>query len=90
MKNYKEIINNLKLREVEFGSVEEKEDHDVITIYGGFNGYGEILYYLRQIDCIIYELLGYYKDVWLVDWVNDCPDDLWCLRLGISHTKKKF
>lgn len=32
MKNYKEIINKLELQRVEFNSVEEKEDHDVITI----------------------------------------------------------
>lgn len=85
MKNYKEIINKLELQRVEFNSVEEKEDHDVITIYGGLNGHGDILYYLDQIERIVCELQGYCKDVWLVSWTNDCLDDVWYLKLGVSH-----
>lgn len=85
MKDYKGIIDTLGLQRVKFSSVEEKEDHDVITIYGGLNGCGDILYYLDQIERIVCELQGYCKDVWLVSWLNDCPDDVWYLKLGVSH-----
>lgn len=85
MKDYKEIINNLELQRVKFSSVEEKEDHDVITIHGGLNGRGDILYYLDQVKRIVCELQKRYKDVWLVSWTNDCLDDVWHLKLGISY-----
>ena len=86
MKNYKEIISKLELQEVEFSSiVEEKEDYDVIAIHGGLNGRGDILYYLDQVERIVRELQGYCKNVWLVSWINDCPDDVWYLKLGVSH-----
>jgi hypothetical protein len=25
-----------------------------------------------------------FKDVWLIDWDNDCCDDVWTLRLGLG------
>lgn len=85
MKNYEEIIDGLELERVNVAHIEEKEDHDVITIYGGLNGRGDILYYLDQVERIICELQGHCKDVWLVSWTNDCLDDVWYLNLGVSH-----
>lgn len=85
MRNYEKIIDSLELEKVNVACIEEKEDHDVITIYGGLNGHGDILYYLDQVERIVCELQGYCKKVWLVSWTNDCPDDVWYLNLGVSH-----
>lgn len=85
MKDYERIIDSLNLEQVNFAYTDEKEDHDVITIYGGLNGRGDILYYLDQVKRIVCGLQKRYKDVWLVSWTNDCLDDVWHLKLGISY-----
>lgn len=58
---------------------EDKGDHVIITIYGGFNGNGDWITYLNQITTIIQAL-----DAWVIDLINDCPDDVWTLRIGID------
>lgn len=82
MKNYKEIIDKLFLTKVSLKSVEEKDDYDILTIYGGFNGNGNFDCYLDQVKDIVDEL-QFEGDVWLIDWINDCPDDVWTLRIGV-------
>lgn len=89
MINYKEIINNLNLDKISVKSVEEKKDHTIITIYGGLNGFGDIFFYLYQVDRIVCELSADKKDVWLISWENDCADDVWYLKLGVRDTKRK-
>lgn len=85
MKDYKEIIDALGLECVSVSSVEYNKDYSIISIHGGLNGRGDILYYLDQVEHIVCELQGHCKDVWLVSWTNDCLDDVWYLKLGISY-----
>lgn len=85
MKDYKEIIDALGLKCVSVSSVEYNKDYSIISIHGGLNGCGDILYYLDQVEHIVCELQGHCKDVWLVSWTNDCLDDVWYLKLGISY-----
>ena len=87
MLNYKEIINNLNLDKISVKSVEEKKDHTIITIYGGLNGFGDIFFYLYQVDRIVCALSADRKEVWLISWENDCLDDVWTLKLGIKDHK---
>lgn len=79
MRNYSEIIDKLHLPKVFVGKVEQLDKHDIITIYGGFNGNGIISEYLIEIGDIINELVAQvgvsYSDIWLIDWVNDVLDD---------------
>lgn len=86
MRNYKEIIEKLQLNKISLASVEEKEDYDILTFFGGLNGRGFFYYYLEQVLTII-DKIGYtfsvVPDIWLIDWVNDCPDDRWVLRIGV-------
>ena len=30
-----------------------------------------------------------FKDVWMIDWDNDCCDDVWTLRLGLELTDEE-
>lgn len=89
MKNYKKVIDGLNLTGVSLHSVEGKDDYDILTLYGGLNGKGDFLNYMRQVITIIHNLesqgLSKVKDIWLIDWINDCPDDVWTLRIGIRN-----
>lgn len=86
-RNYKEIIEILSHYELK--SVENKEDHDVLTIYGGLNGNGRFNEYLNEVSCIIFQLVDKFDlkmdDVWLIDWINDCLDDVFVLRIGVLN-----
>lgn len=89
MKNYNKVIDSLNLTGVSLNSVEKKDDYDILTLYGGLNGKGDFLNYMRQVITIIHNLesqgLSKVKDIWLIDWINDCPDDVWTLRIGIRN-----
>lgn len=89
MRNYSKIIENLYLPKVSVGEVEQLDGHDILTIYGGFNGNGIISEYLIEAGDIVNELIAQlgisYNDVWLIDWVNNVIDDKWILRLGVTN-----
>lgn len=91
MRNYKELIDKLNLTKVTLTSVEEKDGYDILTLDGGLNGKGNFLKYIGQVVSIIWNLerqgLSEIKDIWLIDWINDCPDDVWTLRIGIRNKK---
>ena len=75
---YFDKIDSLNLENVVPSKYEDKGDHAIITIYGGFNGNGSWITYLTQIAIIIQAL-----DAWVIDLTNDCPDDVWTLRIGV-------
>ena len=89
MRNYNKIIDSLNLTKISLHSVEEKDDYDILTIYGGLNGKGDFLSYMSQVATIVWNLenldLVKVRDIWLIDWINDCPDDIWTLRIGIRN-----
>lgn len=74
-----DTIKALNLEDVSPSTYEDKGDHVIITIYGGFNGNGDWITYLNQITTIIQAL-----DAWVIDLINDCPDDVWTLRIGVD------
>lgn len=76
---YFDKIKSLNLEKVTPSKYEDKGDHVIITIYGGFDGNGDWTTYLNQITTIIQTL-----DAWVIDLTNDCPDDVWTLRIGID------
>lgn len=55
--------------------------HFVVTIGGGANGSGDLVKYIALIKKLARTMKETYKDVWLLDWANDCCDDVWTLRL---------
>lgn len=56
-----------------------KNNHYVVTLYGGLNGYGRLHNYLNDVK----EIINQFDNVWLINWDNDCPDDVWVLKIGI-------
>lgn len=56
-----------------------KGNHYVVTLYGGLNGCGRLHNYLNDVQ----EIINQFDNVWLVNWDNDCPDDVWTLKIGI-------
>ena len=85
-----------KLESLSLGSLHVCEDgHLIATIYGGANGGGfrgiesNWPFYLSLVRKFVDKILDYdngnmFKDVWLIDWDNDCCDDVWTLRLGLE------
>lgn len=76
---YLNKIRALELEKVTPSKCEDKGNHVIITIYGGFNGRGDWSLYLLQITRIIQAL-----DAWVIDLINDCLDDVWTLRIGVD------
>ena len=76
---YLNKIKALELEKVSPREYEDKGDHAIITIDGGFNGTNDWPLYLLQITRIVQEL-----DAWVIDLINDCLDDVWTLRIGVD------
>lgn len=83
MINYKYIIDSLLLKNITLQSVNHKGDYDILTIGGGANGTGNLSDYLQEVTSIVNNLKKKKCIVWLIDWINDCLDDVWTLRLGV-------
>ncbi len=67
-------------------SDEENEDggrYFILTVDGGLNGRGKLLFYLEDVAKLVKKLMTRFTYVWLIDWNNDCPDDVFRLRLGL-------
>ena len=90
-----------KVESLSLGSLHVCEDgHLIATIYGGANGGGfrgvesNWPFYLSLVRKFLGKLLDYnngkmFKDVWMIDWDNDCCDDVWTLRLGLELSDKE-
>lgn len=73
----------------------------LVTVFGGANGGempGECSFklYLALVKKFINKLLDghsddqMFEDAWLVDWDNDCCDDVWTLRFCLTFTKDQL
>ena len=73
----------------------------IVTIFGGANGGGmrggcNLKHYLCLVRKLLEKLVGCLKpfqDSWLIDWDNDCADDVWTLRIVLepnAETKQKI
>ena len=70
----------ISIKEISLEDVYDPESaHYIVTLYGGLNGCGEFFDYLKDVQYIVLHLEG----AWLIDWINDCPDDVWVLRIGV-------
>lgn len=90
-----------KMESLSLGSLHMCEDgHLIATIYGGANGGGlrgvesNWPFYMSLVRKFLGKLLDYdngsfFNDVWMIDWDNDCCDDVWTLRLGIRLSDKE-
>ena len=63
---------------------EFSEPYYILTVGGGLNGRGEFLFYLEDVAKLIKKLMVRFNHVWLIDWYNDCPDDVFSLKIGLK------
>ena len=40
-------------------------------------------FYLEDVKKIVERLMCRFSDVWLINWENDCPDDVFYLEIGL-------
>ena len=78
-----------------------KNGNLIVTIFGGANGGGmrggcNLKHYLCLVRKLLEKLVGCgkpFSDSWLIDWDNDCADDVWTLRLVLKpndETKREL
>lgn len=46
--------------------------------------------YLSVVKKLAKKLIDVFGDCWLVDWSNDCLDDVWTVRLGFADVNDLF
>ena len=76
--------------------VVENTGNLIVTVFGGANGgriTGESNFkiYLAVVKKFISKLLDdkhVFVDAWLIDWDNDCCDDVWTLRFALEPSKE--
>ena len=64
----------------------------IATVFGGCNGggdYRKTIVYLSVVKKFAKKLLEKFGRVWLVDWKNDCCDDVWTVRIAFSDENKE-
>lgn len=75
------------------GSVHKTEDgHYIVTLFGGCNGGGsprKIITYLAVVKKFAKKLIERFGHVWLIDWTNDCADDVWTVRLAFTDLESE-
>lgn len=64
------------------------DNYYVIYLHGGKNGNGYWNSYLIDasniFEKLLFEKYGNFKDVWLIDWKNDCSDDVFDMWIGVK------
>ena len=66
--------------------IQAMDTHTIITYSGGNNsGNSDWQSYLKDINIVFSRLKNLLTDkIWLIDLVNDCPDDVFYLRIGTN------
>lgn len=85
-KEIKDRIDSLNLKDIKVDSIDAvaytfpgDKFYYIANISGGFNGRGNWMIYLHQIEEIISHFVGGY----IISIKNDSADDVWNLKLGI-------
>lgn len=77
-----------KLRFNDFVELHDRTEYyapyAVAEFYGGLNGPGDWFEYMKDITTL-FDILQSEYDCWLVNLENDCPDDVFTLKIGISR-----
>ncbi len=57
----------------------------ILSLWGGLNGPGRLLFYLEDVEKIVKKLMIIFDSVWLIKLDNDCADDVFELQLGLHN-----
>ena len=95
------VFKKIKIKYTEEGNLEtfhalrtadigkDKYGTTVLTVHGGYNGPGEWINYLNALTDLFKELKKHDVDAWVIDIVNDCPDDVFDAKIGVAFFKKE-
>lgn len=88
---YKKVIEWVDKTDLKFGNIRKVQDkegsHYVVHLYGGNNGKSDWPSYLAEISAfIIYASKKLH--VWVIKLVNDCPDDVFDVYIGLEEAVK--
>lgn len=89
---YVERVVNTALRNSGYTLLDSKavkgSDHYIIEISGGNNGNPQWARYFSVLEDIVSDLNERGWKVWLIELINDCPDDVHTAYFGIREIKK--
>ncbi len=57
----------------------------IVKLYMGENGDGKWENYFSEMMNFVNNMKGKGYDIWMVDWINDCPDDVSTIRFGFRN-----
>ena len=81
LKEIEDQDNYSNLKSIETWLVDD--EYYIIKFYGGLNGPGKWIDYLKDIQLIVNRL----EDSYLIDLDIDVPDDVWTLYVGMRKNK---
>ena len=83
-------ISDIKLMDV--ADFEEEyvsyKTYYILDFYGGLNGGGKFLFYLQDVEVLVKALMCFFDRVWLINWSNDCADDVFDLQIGVANNNE--
>lgn len=88
----KPLIKSIYTEESKITLLESEIDEygtKTITLCGGLNGSGEWKNYFVDLAKIFEELDKNGFNVWVIKLDNDCPDDIFYCRIGITRKKNE-
>lgn len=88
----KPLIKSIYTEESKITLLESEIDEygtKTITLCGGLNGIGEWKNYFVDLGKIFEELDKNGFNVWVIKLDNDCPDDIFYCRIGITRKKNE-
>ena len=88
----KPLIKSIYTEESKITLLESEIDEygtKTITLCGGLNGIGEWKNYFVDLGKIFEELDKNGFNVWVIRLDNDCPDDIFYCRIGITRKKNE-
>lgn len=88
----KPLIKSIYTEESKITLLENEIDEygtKTITLCGGLNGSGEWKNYFVDLAKIFEELDKNGFNVWVIKLDNDCPDDIFYCRIGITRKKNE-
>lgn len=73
--------------EVSIYNPDPQSDYDrnyySVTVYGGLNGTGIWSNYFKSLSDLMLRLESKFEDVWVIEFISDCTDDAFGVRIGI-------
>ena len=68
---------------------EYTDKYYILKMYTGENGRGKWENYFSEMLGFVNNMKGKGYNIWMIDWINDCADDVSTIRFGFSKLRNK-